>query len=78
MQRTVEKWKRKDYYDTMEITVSNFKLEGSGKGVWERLGGEEKLFFLLLMFGKREKLSQRLNQNAETDSLVCELHILWR
>ncbi len=57
MQRTVEKWKRKDYYDTMEISVSNFKLDGSGKGVWERSGRgvEGKTILSLLMFGKEGK-----------------------
>lgn len=39
-----KKWKRKDYYyDTMEIIVSNFKLDSSWKGLWERVGeGERK------------------------------------
>lgn len=42
----------KSYYDTMEIIVSNFKLDGSeerGVGAcwWgNRTNGEEKLFFL--------------------------------
>lgn len=41
--RAMEKWKRKGYYDRMEIIVSNFKLDSSEKGVWERVGrGERK------------------------------------
>lgn len=75
--RAMEKWKRKGYYDRMEIIVSNFKLDSSEKGVWERVGrGERKKKTILsvLMFGKREKLSQLVwwNLNAETDSLVYE------
>lgn len=57
-QRTMEKWKRKDLdRDTMEIVVSNFKLDGSVKGEWECVRrGKGKTFLSLLMFG--EKLSQ--------------------
>lgn len=57
-QRTMEKWKRKDLdRDTMEIVVSNFKLDGSVKGEWECVrSGKGKTFLSLLMFGK--KLSQ--------------------
>lgn len=46
--------KRKDYYNTMEIIVSNFRLDGSESGdVWG--GGEEKLFFLCSCLERRGK-----------------------
>ena len=51
----MEKWKRKDYYNTMEIIVSNFRLDGSESGdVWGG-GGEGKPILSLLMFGKKGK-----------------------
>lgn len=60
MQRTMEKWKRKDYYDTMEIIESNFMLDGTEKGVWGACGehvgrGKGKTILSPLMFGKRGK-----------------------
>lgn len=54
----------KSYYDTMEIIVSNFKLDGSEeRGVGACWWGEQdkrrgKTILSLLMFGKREKLFQ--------------------
>lgn len=53
--RVVENWKRKDYYDTMEITVSNFKLGRSQEGSRRELVGRGigKTALSLLMFGKR-------------------------
>lgn len=56
MQRTMEKWKRKDFQDTVEIIVSNFKLEGSEKGEWECVRrGERKTFLSRLMFGRERE-----------------------
>lgn len=34
----MEKWKRNNYYDTMEIIVSNFMSDASEKGVWDPVG----------------------------------------
>lgn len=63
MQRTMEKKKRKRKelkWDTMEIIVSNFKLDGSVKGEWECLGrgGRKKFTFSARVWKNRRKVSR--------------------